>query len=611
MIVARQKRKASTSAPETALWLSTRLREFLALALLVTLVGPTVNTAQTTADDPMTAGAQGTPRLLDSGRFRRTTGPLEREGTGPLEKAGSYVRGVSRMVESYSPDVNADGTAYVEVIIYPIGYKYAMHDLLGYLLSKVAAPQGKKAERQQRRFNAGEETLRCQAWGQRTGADAQIVCDVLVEETEREDGVVGWLSAHANGQPIAIRIGYRGLGGLPSEVIEELLAEYASVSPDAIPSSDAWETRDIEKWADLLQANKDDLRMLQAGAVYLTRYHSRSFGLLDALNERGDPAAFAQTWDDMQERMRRAIAERRGEHGLTGVDQGFEEARRAIPEIDRARFERVGDPKEIVDAYGQGVRLLWESYASVRSKATVRVTVNPRGYEYASHDVFGTLLGTAAGRDGVIGKLGSVAKEVKCLDWRFDDGSEDGRVCYSRHPGTKSVVLGWFSGSPEEEAVTVVVRHDDHGRGRIPGELVEALLRRYPSEVPEDPEWPADWETADLEKWMDMLRSLGGSLREMQSLRATLQEQSRKGVIDTAGSNEVGRLDSRNRRMLEHALRYLERYDHGAFGLIDAVYMNTEGTAGLVRGVDEAVERMSRMVAERKAKAREPSQRGE
>jgi hypothetical protein len=235
--------------------------------------------------------------------FQRQAGPVASHGvTGVLEsRSGSYVRDAQLVRNSFELADGSKGGVSVEIVTFPKGYRYAPHDLFG-SLSRTGEHDKKRAE---------ADIVQCPEWKYADHSKGGTVCYAQSIGNQRHDGVVAWFRGNADEGFVTLRIGYSNLDGLPGQVIDEYMREYPSTVPAQPTWHVDWETKDLEKWTEVLRANKDDLVMLQAGAAYLTRYEKRSFGLLDALKKRDDAAAFSQALGGVNDLMTRQVEERK------------------------------------------------------------------------------------------------------------------------------------------------------------------------------------------------------------------------------------------------------------------------------------------------------------
>jgi len=203
----------------------------------------------------------------------------------------------------------SDAGAFVEVVTFPKGYRQAEHDLFGSLL-RTAAHDAKKSR--QGELSAASNDVRCLTWVFEDGENGGVVCCSQFEADAIPEGVVAWFSGSADDGVVTVRIAYKHPKAmLPGRVVDNYLGKYASAVPKNPTWHHDWETKDLEKWVELLGTHKDDLVMLQACGAYLTRYDKRSFGLLDALKKRDDPAAYSQALDGVVERLGQVAAERK------------------------------------------------------------------------------------------------------------------------------------------------------------------------------------------------------------------------------------------------------------------------------------------------------------
>ena len=108
---------------------------------------------------------------------------------------------------------------------------------------------------------------------------------------------------------------------------------------------------------------------------------------------------------------------------------------------------------------------------------------------------------------------------------------------------------------------------------------------------------------------MGVLGSVRTSLDRAANLRSRLLKEAEKGAREVEKWRELGKVDSENRKMLELGTLYLERYDHGAFGLREVVYNRPGATPVFLQALDDVIGRMGRWVEERR-KARGLAQRG-
>lgn len=241
---------------------------------------------------------------IDRTEFQRQGGPVTSAGvTGVMEgRSGSLVRQAQLVRNSFALADGSKGGVSVEIVTFPKGYRDAPHDLFGSLLG-LGAHDRKRVD--------PSDNVHCVEWEYADHGQGGTVCYTESESTQKHDGAVCWYNGNVDEGFVTVRIGYSNLDGLPGQVIEKYLREYPSdVRANPTWQLD-WETKDIEKWTELLRAYKDDVPILRAGAVYLTRYEKRSFGLLDALRKRDDTVAFSQALNDVVERMSRAVAERK------------------------------------------------------------------------------------------------------------------------------------------------------------------------------------------------------------------------------------------------------------------------------------------------------------
>jgi hypothetical protein len=250
------------------------------------------------------------PRKIDRTEFQRQSAPNEsRGGAGALEsRSGSYVQDTRVVRESFALADGSKGGVSVEIIAFPKGYRFPEHDLFGSLL-RTAAQDDKRGGSAE--LSAAADKVRCAEWEFADGSKGGTVCDAWIRAEQKQNGTVGWFNRSAGEGVVTLSIGYGPFDGLPGQVIDEYLRKYPSDVPAQPTWHLDWETKDIEKWVEILRANKDDVPMLQAGAAYLTRYEKRSFGLLDALRKRDDAAAFSQALDGVNERMSRWVEERK------------------------------------------------------------------------------------------------------------------------------------------------------------------------------------------------------------------------------------------------------------------------------------------------------------
>jgi hypothetical protein len=250
------------------------------------------------------------PLKIDRAAFQRQAGPVASEGiTGVLaSRSGSYVRGAQLVCNSFALSGGSKGGVSVELVTFPKGYRYAPHDLFG-SLSRTDVQAKKRLGPSN--VTPGTDSVQCVEWEYTDHTKGGTVCYAQVAVDQKHDGVVAWFKGNADEGFVTVRIGYSNLDGLPGQVTDEYLREHPSDVPAQPTWHVDWETKDLEKWTDVLKANKDDLVMLQAGAAYLTRYEKRAFGLLDALKKRDDAAAFSQALDGVSERMSRLVDERK------------------------------------------------------------------------------------------------------------------------------------------------------------------------------------------------------------------------------------------------------------------------------------------------------------
>lgn len=242
--------------------------------------------------------------------FQRVSGPIRKEGiSGALDKCGSYARGGVMARETYALGDGTITSASVEVVTHAKGYRYAAHDLFGSLL-RVAAYDAKESRRGE--FAAAAHKVRCMEWEYADETKGGIVCCAEVKGDRGPEGVIAWLKGNPADGVVTVRIAYRHPKALlPGQVIDKYLREYPSDVPDSPTWHHDWETKDIEKWRDVLQTHKGDTLMLQAGAMYLMNYDRRAFGLLDALKKRDNPTAFTKALKGVDEKIGRWVEERK------------------------------------------------------------------------------------------------------------------------------------------------------------------------------------------------------------------------------------------------------------------------------------------------------------
>jgi hypothetical protein len=246
---------------------------------------------------------------VDRGAIERLYGPNKNDTRGALSESGSYVRGTQLIREGFALKEVIDGGAFVEVVTFPKGYRYAAHDLFGSLLRTAAYDEKVSGLGD---LSAAANKVRCSPWEYADGGNGGNICYVPVDGGQVQKGVVGWFREVSGDQVITVVIAYQHpRGDLPGQVIDNYLHEYPSEVPAQPTWHLDWETKDLEKWVEVLRTNKDDVQMLQAGAAYLTRYEKRAFGLLDALKKRDDAAAFSQALGGVNDFMTRQVEERK------------------------------------------------------------------------------------------------------------------------------------------------------------------------------------------------------------------------------------------------------------------------------------------------------------
>lgn len=249
------------------------------------------------------------------------------------------------------------------------------------------------------------------------------------------------------------------------------------------------------------------------------------------------------------------------------------------PQIGRSEYQRTAGPLktegisgvlEVCGSFTRGTVLVLESYEPNDGSATtstIEVVTHPKGYRFAPHDLFGSLLRTAAYAVKTTRQLDLSAgvAGVQCMEWEFLDKTQGGIVCHSQVTTGRfpEGVVGWFTGNPDDGYVTVRIAYR-HPKGLLPGQVIDKFLREHPSEVPKNPMWHHDWETKDIEKWM-----------------AHLDENKDDLLILQAGA------------------AYLTRYDRLSFGLLESLQQrdNPDNFSKSRKGVNE---RMNAWVETRK-----------
>jgi hypothetical protein len=266
--------------------------------------------AQTSEDTQVIA-----PEIIRNG-VRRVSGPITKEGVTGAEECGSYVADATLLRETYGFDSINEGVAVVQVVTFPKRYRYAPHDAFCSLLRTAAYDEKLSGPGD---LSVAALKVRCTQWEFADGTKGGTICYVHKAASGiGPTGSVRWIAGTPERGLVSVGIGYRNLTGLPGQVIDKYLREYPSSVPENPTWHIDWETKDLEKWAEMLRASKDELRMLQVGAAYLTRYNSRSFGLLDALRKRDDAVAFSESLDEVVERISRVVAERKAESRESG-----------------------------------------------------------------------------------------------------------------------------------------------------------------------------------------------------------------------------------------------------------------------------------------------------
>jgi len=238
---------------------------------------------------------QNTAPKIDRSAFERKSGPVPSKGsTGILaDKCGSRVAEAELLSSSFT---YSNGRVSVEVVKFPKGYGFVPHDLFG-LLSK-----------------ANNESITFRAWEYADGSQGGVVCSYSYgQDGQKQKGGVLWFHGNVEEGFETVIIGYNNLDGVPGIVVDDYLRKYPSdLPPDPTWHVD-WHTKDLQKWANVLLANKEDVVMLQAGAAYLMRYDKLSFGLFDALRQSDNTASGSQALDAVIERLSQEAAKRRQE----------------------------------------------------------------------------------------------------------------------------------------------------------------------------------------------------------------------------------------------------------------------------------------------------------
>jgi hypothetical protein len=126
--------------------------------------------------------------------------------------------------------------------------------------------------------------------------------------------LIGWYNLTDDGRRTVL-VSFEHLREVPWQLVDHLLMQFPSTIALSDDGTRDWETRDLEKWSDVLKAHRGDVSILRAGATYLTRYDKRSFGLFDALRDREDAIAFSQALADVHERISQAMAQRKATSG--------------------------------------------------------------------------------------------------------------------------------------------------------------------------------------------------------------------------------------------------------------------------------------------------------
>jgi len=241
--------------------------------------------------------------------FQRVYGPIKSEGVTGFEEYGSYARAATLVREAFSMVGSEESIAEIQVATFPKGYRYAAHDAFGSLLLTAAYDEKLSGPGD---LSLAVSKVRCTQWDFADGTKGGTICYVHKATSGiGPTGSVRWVGEVPEGGVVSVGIGYRNLMGLPGQLIDKYLREYPSNVPENPTWHIDWETKDLEKWAELARTYKDDVTMLQAGAAYLTRYDKRSFGLLDALRQRDDAVAFSRALGGAVEHMTRLVEERK------------------------------------------------------------------------------------------------------------------------------------------------------------------------------------------------------------------------------------------------------------------------------------------------------------
>lgn len=240
--------------------------------------------------------------------IHRVSGPDMSEGVTGAEACGSYVRAAKQVSEEYGFDGLSESVAYVQVVNYPVGYRYAAHDTFGVLL--VSAAHDEKV-RGTGDMSAASKKLNCIEWEFADKTKGGVVCHVETPVNGTKGGLIRWVSGKTDACTTSVSIAYLGLDGLPGQLVDKYLHDYPSSVPKDPSWHLDWETKDLEKWADVLNSNKDDRLMLQVGAAYLVRYDKQSYGLLDALRKGDDATGFPKALDDVVGRIGQVVTERK------------------------------------------------------------------------------------------------------------------------------------------------------------------------------------------------------------------------------------------------------------------------------------------------------------
>ncbi len=236
---------------------------------------------------------------LDERQFQIHWGPGEDDTPGALKYGGYCHRDVAVTKTRYRVEGPYSGEASVEVVHHDAGYRYALHDLLGYV--RALAGYSPPGDPLARATNGDEEAAKPEErakfvdWTESPGAVGRIV--VCVQSENPTEFAAAWFS-EVGGKQTTIIIRCEDLPGWPVSLIDKYLAEYPSTLTSDEPWLTDWAAADLAKWVDLLRSRRHDEIVLQAATFQLREYKDQqAFGIFEARRHRNDPAALGRELD--------------------------------------------------------------------------------------------------------------------------------------------------------------------------------------------------------------------------------------------------------------------------------------------------------------------------